>query len=123
MPVASDAVVITGRAPSSGGDPGGERVGPAAVPAGQRHGEPAGLVDADHAGVGVLVGQQRRDQPHGRPGGQEEHRPVQPRPERGQLGQLGGRTAPSAAATSAAARRPAAVTANRAITVAPPRGT
>ena len=58
-----------GRAQSFG-DPDGQRVGPAGVAAGQRHREPGGLVDHHHAGIGVLVAQQRRDDAGGGARGQ-----------------------------------------------------
>jgi hypothetical protein len=66
-----------------GRDAGREHVGPAFVAAGERHREPARLVDADDAGVGALVGEQRGDEPHGGAGGEEEHRTVESRPQAG----------------------------------------
>jgi hypothetical protein len=51
----------------------GEFIGPAAMPADQRHGEPSALVDAHDPRVGPLVAQQRGDQPYDGSRGEEAH--------------------------------------------------
>ena len=103
------------------GDPAGELVGPSPVTADERDGEALRLVDDDDARVDGLVLQQRREQAHGRAGGQERHDARRTRRRRPRC--RGRRTPACRAATAAsraAAARPAAVVVTRPITVSAP---
>ena len=73
-PAASVAVLSTGSAPSTSATRAASAFAPDRLPgvaAEERDRVPGRLVHADHGRVGALVGQQWRDQPDGRAGGQE----------------------------------------------------
>ena len=102
-PAASVAVLSTGFASSTSAMRAASAFAPpcaagrcaraGAVPAEQGDRMPAGLVYADHGRVAVLAGQQRGDQPDGRPGGQEADQRIALAPGPGQRRRRGPRVA------------------------------